>query len=102
LSGSSHIIRADGLLRWSAVCKGATLWGLEHSAHAQNMGITPTIQSRLARCNYGVALAYPFIVGEHLLEDRYVHARTGTFYARDQMTWLLKRVRYSSSSLSVD
>ncbi|KAL8708386.1 MAG: hypothetical protein Q9225_007610 [Loekoesia sp. 1 TL-2023] len=90
--------------RWSSVCRGATLWGLEHpnsdasvagshfshepSIHNQ----APTITSRLSRYSYGMVHNKPYDPSKHLSHEMYRDAKTGRDMARDQMTWLLERV----------
>ncbi|KAF3092569.1 hypothetical protein TWF225_001905 [Orbilia oligospora] len=66
---------------WSAVCRGATMWGLEHNF----------IVSRNARYSYGSALRTKFIDGEHEENDRVWDASCGVHRASDQMVWVLKR-----------
>ncbi|KAK6532128.1 hypothetical protein TWF694_003289 [Orbilia ellipsospora] len=65
---------------WSAVCRGATMWGLEHKA----------VVSRNARYSYGYSVNVPFESGKHDMVDRYWDVSEGIHRARDQMGWLLK------------
>ena len=78
--------------RWSSICRGATLWGLEHSELPSNIS-TPTVVSRLSRYSYGMAFSVIYDPARHLSEDVYLDTAEGTYRAKDQMTWLLKRVR---------
>lgn len=82
--------------RWSSICRGATLWGLEHSeltklTAAVNDNLT--ITSRLSRYSYGVPFSEPYDPRRHLAQDRYFDEIEGIYRAGDQMEWLLKRVR---------
>lgn len=91
--------------RWSSVCRGATLWGLEHP----NESITsisllsnpstftanePTVTSRISRYSYGLSFSVPYNERRHLIHDAYKDEKTGLTMAKQQMTWLLKRVRF--------
>ena len=78
--------------RWSSICRGATLWGLEHSDITYNIS-TPTVVSRIARYSYGMALSHIYDPAKHLPEDVYLDTAEGVYRAKDQMNWLLKRVR---------
>ena len=87
---------------WSSVCRGATLWGLEHppvdnrANHSlfpeAPLTTAPTVTSRLWRYNYGMSLSEPYTQKKHLYQDVYRDTKTGNWMSRKQMTWLLKRV----------
>ena len=83
------------------------MWGLEHSDssydvsrpdkpgyHAQSA----TITSRLSRYSYGMAFDEPYDHRLHSNDEYYWDLATGDYLARDQMTWLLKRVRFPNTS----
>ncbi|KAG9557021.1 hypothetical protein KCU71_g11127, partial [Aureobasidium melanogenum] len=78
---------------WSAICRGATEWGLEHvdairtSPHRTNL----TVTSRLSRYSYGYSVMTPFENDKHLLSDLYYDRVEGVNKAKNQMRWLLKR-----------
>lgn len=77
---------------WSSICRGATLWGLEHPT--QPDPVRPpqvTVTSRLARYCYGVCVTQPFDPNRHSIQDRFVHKAKGTYWADNQMKWLLRR-----------
>lgn len=78
--------------RWSSICRGATLWGLEHSELTSVIS-RPTVISRISRYSYGLRFSHLFNPKEHLLEDKYLDVADGKYRADNQMTWLLKRVR---------
>ncbi|KAH6849437.1 hypothetical protein B0T12DRAFT_418225 [Alternaria alternata] len=73
---------------WSAICRGATLWGLEHSSHSE---FTPaTVSARIARFSYGNRWDIPFDISKgHQEIDR--KKRPDGWYAGDQMNWLIKK-----------
>lgn len=84
--------------RWSAICRGATVWGLEH---VDAMRISPgrtnlTVTSRLSRYSYGFSVMTPFEYGKHLPSDLYYDPIEGLELAKHQMKWLLKRVSHST------
>ena len=80
--------------RWSAICRGATLWGLEHSDLLKPEANLPTVTSRLSRHSYGVSLSPIFDPKKHLLIDKYTDG-LGIDRANRQMTWYLRRVSLS-------
>ncbi len=82
---SSPLLTLNRTRRWSSICRGATLWGLEHSN-------PPTVVSRLSRYSYGIASSPKYDSTKHLSEDKYRDV-DGEDRARDQMTWLLRKVR---------
>ncbi|KAL1613681.1 hypothetical protein SLS54_010378 [Diplodia seriata] len=78
---------------WSAICRGATEWGLEN---ADAVAVCPdrtnkTVVSRLSRYSYGVALSCLWDASIHDEHDRYFDQAEGVYRARNQMRWLLKR-----------
>ncbi|KAI1464857.1 uncharacterized protein F4812DRAFT_462181 [Daldinia caldariorum] len=104
-----RVLQVDGA--WSAICRGACMWGLEqvrkplsqtekglppYSA-IDNAGIpaTPkmdsTIVSRISRYSYGVPVMENFDPKKHLWRDRILDPSTGQYAADNQMRWLLKR-----------
>ena len=78
------------------------MWGLEHPETGQAVGtiLSPsipiatssTVVSRLSRYSYGLAFNESFDLTQHRIDDCYKDMETGRYMARDQMTWLLKRV----------
>lgn len=86
--------------RWSSICRGATLWGLEHSDQT-SITSSPTVVSRLSRYSYGMALSQIYDPTRHLSEDVYLDTADGTYKARGQMKWLLRRVRPTESSIAL-
>lgn len=57
---------------------------------------SPTVTSRLSRYSYGMAFSHPYDPKKHLIEDCYLDTSDGSYKAKDQMKWLLKRVRGSN------
>jgi hypothetical protein len=76
---------------WSAICRGATLWGLENSKSRKYT--RKTVTARIARNSYGFCCSVPFNkkLG-HLDIDRMIYP-DGSLRAKDQMEWLLRKVR---------
>ena len=90
---STPLIHAYGAHRWSSICRGATLWGLEHSSFT----MPSPISSRISRYSYGMTSSPIYDPTKHLEEDKYLDVE-GKYRARRQMTWLLRRVRPLSLS----
>ena len=82
--------------RWSSICRGATLWGLEHSELTAAVNDNSTITSRLSRYSYGILFSQVYDSSKHIIQDRYYDIVEGIDKADNQMDWLLKRVRCSS------
>lgn len=94
--------------RWSSICRGATMWGQAHllreaqrcqrdSSSSKQPPLPPRLMSpmvkkRLARGNYGFALAEPFDEMKHDPRDRVKNDLLGDFQAVRQMKWVVKRV----------
>ncbi|KAF8420973.1 hypothetical protein EV426DRAFT_610121 [Tirmania nivea] len=70
----------------SAVCRGATLWGLEQND-------ATSILSRVARCSYGIVYMYPWdeLNPNHQPSDKWWDPAKRRWMALGQMAWLLKR-----------
>jgi len=68
----------------SAVCRGATLWGLEQN-HATSF------ISRIARISYGIVLSMPFNNSIHRTSEKVWDEAKSQWLASGQMKWLLKR-----------
>ncbi|KAF1830154.1 actin-like ATPase domain-containing protein [Decorospora gaudefroyi] len=74
---------------WSAICRGATLWGLENSEHSPSA--KKTVRARIARYSYGLSCAKRFDESKgHRLADRR-KCPDGLFRAINQMEWLLEK-----------
>lgn len=86
-----QVLQVNGA--WSSICRGATLWGLEHTDPAFSSSVisSPTVTSRLSRYSYGMAFSELYDPSKHVMEDVYVDQEEGHYRAKDQMTWLLKR-----------
>ncbi|KAI8713929.1 hypothetical protein NCS52_01239000 [Fusarium sp. LHS14.1] len=85
------ILQVDGA--WSAICRGACRWGLEH-ANGQPGASTapvPTVTGRISKYSYGVPVSVPFEPSRHLWADRFLDPATNKYYAGNQMQWLLRR-----------
>ncbi|KAI4140921.1 MAG: hypothetical protein L6R39_005597, partial [Caloplaca ligustica] len=83
--------------RWSSICREATMWGLEHSDFS-NSALCPdrptqssTVTSRLSRYSYGMVFDQYYDVRLHHIDDNFWDVDTGSYMARDQMTWFLRR-----------
>jgi len=86
--------------RWSAICRGATEWGLEHvkAVTTSPLRTNKTVVSRLSRYSYGVVANQLFDPKVHKLSERYLEEATGKWRADSQMKWFLKRVSHDAVS----
>jgi len=76
--------------RWSAICRGATLAGLE--GIGGSLYRAPKVLSRVARWSYGFPVSRPFDPKVHDIADRFLDPSEGIYRAKGQMVWLLKAV----------
>jgi hypothetical protein len=76
--------------RWSAICRGATLAGLEGIGGA--LGRPPRVVSRIARYSYGFIVSELFDSTKHLVQDRFLDPSEGRYRANNQMMWALEAV----------
>ncbi|KAM6516430.1 hypothetical protein FALCPG4_014614 [Fusarium falciforme] len=86
------VLQVDGA--WSSICRGACRWGLEHARgrpDASMMALVRTVVGRISTYSYGVCVDEPFDSKRHLWDDRYLNLATNTYYASNQMKWLLRR-----------
>jgi hypothetical protein len=80
---------------WSSICRGACRWGLEHAKRrpdASMMAPVPTVVGRISMYSYGVCVKRPFDSSRHLWDDRHLNLATNTYFATNQMKWLLRKV----------
>ena len=76
-------------VRWSSICRGATLWGLEHSEKYPSA--SKTVTARIARYSYGIKCSELFDETKgHLIRDRRRGVR-GEWRADNQMHWMLEK-----------
>lgn len=81
--------RHNNALRWSSICRGATIWGLEHSE--QSPATKKTVVRRIARYSYGLMYSVLFDESKgHLFQDRRQDPN-GDWLAINQMGWLLEK-----------
>ncbi|RMJ13421.1 hypothetical protein CDV36_006927 [Fusarium kuroshium] len=86
------VLQVDGA--WSSICRGACRWGLEHALGQPNAftpAPVPTVIGRISKYSYGVCVSQPFDSSRHRLDDQYLNLATNTYYAANQMEWLLLR-----------
>ncbi|KAJ8131335.1 hypothetical protein O1611_g2287 [Lasiodiplodia mahajangana] len=90
---------------WSAICRGACLWGLEQPLSTRLADGNPwnsrlgaasqvglgTVAARISKYSYGIPIMEPFDPRMHDWRDRFVDPATGQLMATDQMLWMLKR-----------
>ncbi|RYP90204.1 hypothetical protein DL770_003667 [Monosporascus sp. CRB-9-2] len=86
--GVTEVLQSDGERPWSAICRGAAMYG------ALGHGLTDDgvrVQSRVSRLSYGWKHNAHFIKGEHLIEDKLWDELGGYYVAANQMQWAIKR-----------
>lgn len=82
-----QVLQNDGA--WSAISRGAALWGLENSSKTPSA--TKTVQARISRFSYGTVFAVPFDERKgHLFEDRRQFPN-GQWMAGNQMEWVIEK-----------
>nr|EAQ70857.1 hypothetical protein MGCH7_ch7g264 [Pyricularia oryzae 70-15] len=72
---------------WSAICRGATLWGLSRSSPT----LAPMVTSVKSRVSYGMCVREPYEANVHLEEDLVFDEENWEWMADNQMNWLLQR-----------
>jgi len=82
---------------WSAVCRGATIWGLEHSPRQAGRKVPPTVKSRVARCSYGIRIDEPWDWKKHWNLEHYFNA-DGQRVAKYRMIWMIEKVSARSTT----
>ncbi|KAI8952993.1 hypothetical protein F4801DRAFT_588605 [Xylaria longipes] len=75
---------------WTAICRGAALFGATSSSATGINGLLP-VQSRIARQNYGWTFSVPFFEAFHDQRDKRWDDITQQWLATDQMQWIVKR-----------
>ncbi|ORY19539.1 hypothetical protein BCR34DRAFT_609684 [Clohesyomyces aquaticus] len=75
---------------WSAICRGACLWGLEHSSQGSQ---APTVKTRLARYSYGICRDLPWDPKNKSFseQDKKKDTAHGGLLAKDQMVWFIEK-----------
>ncbi|KAI0864076.1 hypothetical protein F4860DRAFT_511446 [Xylaria cubensis] len=74
---------------WTAICRGAALFGAESSSNTDNGH--QLVRSRIARFNYGWDYAAPFVEGVHDPRDKIWCFFKRRWYADNQIQWVVKR-----------
>ncbi|KAI1128368.1 hypothetical protein F5Y10DRAFT_277509 [Nemania abortiva] len=82
------VLQSRGDKPWTAICRGATLFG---AAELSSAGQPLLVQSRIARSNYGWSYGTPFINGIHDPRDKEWDRLFGQWYAEGQMEWVVRR-----------
>ncbi|KAI1749158.1 hypothetical protein F4782DRAFT_533771 [Xylaria castorea] len=85
---NTDILQARGEKPWSAICRGATLYG------SMGHGLTEKVvkvRTRIARLSYGWTFSLPFDPNIHDVRDKIWDDITGTWQADDQMEWAIKK-----------
>ncbi|KAH8164516.1 hypothetical protein CIB48_g3748 [Xylaria polymorpha] len=89
LNNRITVLQARGDKPWTAICRGAALFGAGSSS-ANNERL-PQVQSRIARLNYGWTYDPTFKEGVHDPQDKYWDDTQREWRAADQMQWVVRR-----------
>ncbi|KAI0188952.1 hypothetical protein EV127DRAFT_512663 [Xylaria flabelliformis] len=84
----TDILQDRGEKPWSAICRGAALYG------AMGHGLTEQaikVHTRVARLSYGWTFRFPFDPSIHDIRDKKWDDVDGTWKATGQMEWVIKR-----------
>jgi hypothetical protein len=71
--------------RWTAVVRGAAIFGIENSNNGAVTAMSACAQS------YGVSVNVPFSEVAHNPSDRIMDSLSGSVIAKDQLIWLIKK-----------
>ncbi|RYP44143.1 hypothetical protein DL768_009378 [Monosporascus sp. mg162] len=86
--GVTEVLQSDGERPWSAICRGAAMYGaLRHGLTDEGV----RVQSRVSRLSYGWRHNAHFVAGEHLIQDKVWDKLGGYYVAANQMEWAIKR-----------
>ncbi|KAI0517987.1 hypothetical protein F5B22DRAFT_654313 [Xylaria bambusicola] len=100
-SQNIRVLQVEGA--WSAICRGACLWGLEQPLTTKSADTGPqsprmgaevlgTVASRISKYSYGIKILEPFDIRKHEWHDRCWSPANGGWMADNQMLWMLKRI----------
>ncbi|KAI0483735.1 hypothetical protein F4859DRAFT_529040 [Xylaria cf. heliscus] len=82
------ILQSDSEKPWTAICRGAAIFGAISTSTASD---GPLVQSRVARLNYGWMFDERFKEGFHDQGDKYWDKFEEEWYATNQMQWVVRR-----------
>ncbi|RYP20439.1 hypothetical protein DL765_002815 [Monosporascus sp. GIB2] len=86
--GVTEVLQSDGERPWSAICRGAAMYGaLGHGLMDEGV----RVQSRVSRLSYGWTFNERFQLGKHLREDKVWSELEGCYMAEGQMKWAIRR-----------
>lgn len=85
--GGTQVLQIDR--GWSAICRGATLWGLENAQSDSTK--RRTVRSRIARYSYGIIVSREWDTAVGQLETDRLRGTKGEWRANNQMNWMLKK-----------
>ncbi|KAI1268069.1 hypothetical protein F5Y18DRAFT_442467 [Xylariaceae sp. FL1019] len=94
-SNRVSVLKARGDKPWSAVCRGATLSGVAGRGITSENNVR--VQSRVARLSYGMTYHAHWDEAVHDLRDKFLCPTTGSWFARDQLQWFVKRGQVMSA-----
>ncbi|KAF5617449.1 Hsp70 chaperone protein [Fusarium sp. NRRL 52700] len=86
-STKATILQSSGSKPWTAICRGAVVNGINHVLES-SLGVR--IDSRIARCSYGVCFTDTFVPNRHRVRDNVWSEQRQEWRAENQMKWFLR------------
>ncbi|KAF8531050.1 hypothetical protein BDD12DRAFT_903507 [Trichophaea hybrida] len=91
--GKSSIVKLlQSKKPWTAVCRGATLWGLEHCPSPDDTDKEVMIESRKSQYSYGIIDTPPFDPTKHDEQDKFWDPADAIDRAR-QIEWIGREIK---------
>ncbi|EWG37123.1 hypothetical protein FVEG_00874 [Fusarium verticillioides 7600] len=86
-STGTTVLQSDGSKPWTAICRGAVISGISHILESS---LGARIDSRIARCSYGVCFTDTFVPKRHRVCDKVWSEERQEYRAENQMKWFLR------------
>ena len=81
------------VFRWTAIMRGAVLYGLSLGHDANMMVHIPSVDNRRARFSYGVSASECFDPNVHPSLNLYIEPFSGDLMCPNRMQWFVKKVQ---------
>ncbi|KAK6227523.1 hypothetical protein QIS74_01078 [Colletotrichum tabaci] len=99
LDDSITLLQSSGTKPWTAICRGATLQGLD--SLSLNPGLAVSVRSRISRASYGIEFNQKFHPSLHDPSLKYWDPEEQEWYATGNMKWFLEQGMDVSSTQPV-
>ncbi|TVY70460.1 Heat shock 70 kDa protein 12B [Fusarium oxysporum f. sp. cubense] len=87
VSTGATVLQSSASKPWTAICRGAVVNGISHVLEP-SLGVR--IDSRIARCSYGVCFTDAFVPNRHRVRDKVWSEERQEWRADNQMKWFLR------------